>query len=70
MHSCIYLLSSTEDTDQAEDSHKEHKLINLVKQFQCVLEEHMKVKCCLLQLDNSHLEQHIDTVRHLATIAE
>ncbi|XP_040212615.1 kinesin-like protein KIF19 [Rana temporaria] len=66
----VKIRSPQEDADQAEDSHKEHKLINLVKQFQCVLEEHMKVKCCLLQLDNSHLEQHIDTVRHLATIAD
>ncbi|KAM5151818.1 kinesin-like protein KIF19 [Mantella aurantiaca] len=62
--------SAQEDAHKADNSDKEQKLITLVKQFQSVLQEHMKVRCCLLQLDNSHLEQHIDTVRHLATIAD
>ncbi|XP_077305270.1 kinesin-like protein KIF19 isoform X2 [Lithobates pipiens] len=66
----VKIKSAQEESDQAGDSDKEQKLNDLVEQFRCVLEEHMKVKCCLLQLDNSHLEQHIDTVHHLATIAD
>ncbi|XP_018410942.1 PREDICTED: kinesin-like protein KIF19 [Nanorana parkeri] len=66
----LKIRSAQEDSHQADNSHKQQKRNNLVKQFKGVLEEHMKVRCCLLQLDNSHLEQHIDTVRHLATIAD
>ncbi|XP_068100587.1 kinesin-like protein KIF19 isoform X2 [Hyperolius riggenbachi] len=53
-----------------DDNLKEQEPIALESQFQSVVEEHMKVRRSLLQLDNANLEQHIDTIQHLATIAD
>ncbi|KAM9305492.1 uncharacterized protein PAF06_014052 [Gastrophryne carolinensis] len=64
------IINPQEVVHQADNLNIQEEPTALKIQLQHVIEEHMKVRRSLLQLDNAQLEMHVEAVRHLSTITD